>query len=149
MTTSALTGFTLSVDDLDAAAAWYGDSFGLTTAGRFGLEPYQLEGVVLGSDAGWTLELLHRTGSTGRDRVAHPLDAALLRGLAGVQVDVDDLDATLSRLETAGATVLMPAHPGPSGMSAFVADPEGNVIRLRDPHAPTPPPPPGAPGAPA
>ncbi len=137
-----LSGYTLAVENLESAVDWYTTHFGLQQVAEFALPPYDLQGRVLASENGWSIELLERAGATPRARVEHPLDAALLTGCTNVQLDVADLEGALERFATGGVEVLMPAHPGPGGLTAFIADADGNVIRLR-----TPGPPPSAPPA--
>jgi len=144
MTAPTLSGYTLAVSDLDATSAWYRRQFALTAVGDFALEPYDLRGVALAAPNGWSIELLQRAGASAADAVAHPLDTALRTGYGFVQLDVDDLEATVAAVVADGGAALMPPHPGPGGLAAFVADPEGNVLRLRDPAAPVPPPGPQA-----
>lgn len=127
-----LSGYTLAVTDLESATEWYCTHFELTAVGAFDLPAYALRAKILATDDGWNIELLQRADMTPRERVSHPLDAALLSGYATVQLDVVELGTAFASLVDAGAEPLMPPHPGPSGLAAVIADPDGNLIRLRE-----------------
>jgi hypothetical protein len=48
-----------------------------------------------------------------------------------VVIDVDSIDATVTKVEGAGGSVVVPKQPvGAMGFTAYVKDPEGNVIGL-------------------
>lgn len=143
-----ITRIGLGVADLESQAAWYEANFGLTRTKTFALEPYALTSEILTSPDGWELELLRREGAVPGIRATHPLDTALTLGYGFVAVEVEDLEAAAPALVEAGARELMGAHPGPAGWSAFLADPEGNLLQLvakpgTMPDVPPPGPPPG------
>ena len=105
--------------DLDRSARWYADLLGVEPAARFdppGLVFFVLDGMRLLLDA----------GAPG----------------ALVYLAVDDVDATVSRLRTAGTEVAGEPHVifghdddtlGPAGTDewmAFVKDPDGHLVGL-------------------
>ena len=123
----------LSVADLAAMAAWYGDVFGFQVELTLRVEPLDLDIVMLvHPGAGDRLELLYRPGSTRPATPADPGEAALRQGLGHIAFDVPDLDTAFDRAVAAGAWPVMSPRPSPeSGVRmAFVADPEGNLVEL-------------------
>ncbi|MFO0318457.1 MAG: VOC family protein [Hyphomonadaceae bacterium] len=45
-------------------------------------------------------------------------------------IGVDDLEATVARMKSARATILVEAVRGPAGQQALVSDPSGNPVEL-------------------
>lgn len=45
-------------------------------------------------------------------------------------IGVDDLEATVARMKSAGATFFVEAVRGPAGQQALVSDPSGNPVEL-------------------
>lgn len=101
--------------DVDAAAAFYGGLFG------------------------WTFEDAMPPDAPGRYLIAK-LNGQDVGGIAGTDngagawntyIAVDDADASVQRLVTAGAAVLSaPAEAGEGGRGAALADPEGAEFRV-------------------
>ncbi len=94
---------------------------------------------------GWDLQsmpgmdyLMVATGPTGDQG---PSESGFINGGMGprtgrfaaptVVVDVQDIDATLAQVESAGGSVVEPKGPvGDMGWTAYFADSEGNVVGL-------------------
>jgi glyoxylase I family protein len=81
---------------------------------------------------GYRLELLHRHGSAGGGKAAHPGEAALREGYWHIAFDVTDLDAAYERAVARGARPVMAPGPSPERgvRMAWVADPEGKAVEL-------------------
>ena len=125
----------LAVADLDAAASWFCEVFGLVRELALRVEPLDLSiEMLIYPGYGYRLELLHRPGSAGTPggKPAHPGEAALRHGYGHVAFDVTDLDAAYERAVAYGARPVMPPCPSPEPgvRMAFVADPEGNLVEL-------------------
>ncbi|MDH6502550.1 VOC family protein [Streptomyces sp. SAI-149] len=123
----------LSVADLAAQEAWYGDAFGLTEAEeRIEMPEAGVRTVVLSDGAGLRVEFVERSGSSP---VAHgdPFAATSTQTFTHLALQVPDLGAVFARLTTeCGAAAVSPPAPGATeGMRyAYVADPEGNLLEL-------------------
>jgi len=124
----------LAVGDLDAMTSWYADALELAVEFEFAVEHADLRGVMLCSEAGHRIELLHRPGAVVGLRAADPVEAALTRGFGHVAFDVPDVDSAYDALVRSGATDRMSPRPSPEPgvRMAYVADPEGNLIELLD-----------------
>src|SRR5690242_15905132 len=135
----------LAVADLEAAAAWFCDVFGLVPELSLKVDAIDLSiEMLIHPSFGYRIELLHRpgtgaTGATGATagarpggKPANPAEAALRAGYGHVAFDVADLDAAWDRAVARGARPVMPPCPAPEPgvRMAFVADPEGNLIEL-------------------
>jgi catechol 2,3-dioxygenase-like lactoylglutathione lyase family enzyme len=131
----------LCVADLERALRFWRDGLGfrerssLDVAGAaaetlLGLRDLELRAVYLERD-GLRLELLHFASPGARD---HPALRAMNQvGLTHLSLRVDDLDATLARLEGCGGRVLAEtrvAIPVAKTRAAFVLDPDGTRIEL-------------------
>jgi lactoylglutathione lyase len=124
----------LSVADLEAMTTWYADALGLTVEFDFALDHVDFRGVMLRSNHGYRIELLHRPGSAAGIQAGSPLDAALTRGYGHLALDVPLVDEAYDELVAAGATDRMSPRPSPEPgvRMAYVADPEGNLVELLD-----------------
>lgn len=125
----------LAVADLEAAAAWFCDVFGLVPELSLKVDAIDLSiEMLIHPSFGYRIELLHRpgTGAAPGGKPASPAEAALRAGYGHVAFDVADLDAAWDRAVTRGARPVMPPCPAPEPgvRMAFVADPEGNLIEL-------------------
>jgi lactoylglutathione lyase len=123
----------LSVADLDGAASWFCDVFGLVPELALQVEPLDLSiQMLIHPQHGYRLELLRRPGSAAGGKPDTPAEAALRDGYGHVAFDVTDLDAAYDRAVVRGARSVMPpcASPEPGVRMAFVADPEGNLVEL-------------------
>ncbi len=96
------------VDDLDAAARFFSEGLGLEEAFRDGDRfcAFSVGGVMIALAA-------------GEERLANA---------TAVSFKVDDVPATVSRLEAAGATVLRAPEEGPHEIRAVLRDPSGNPV---------------------
>jgi predicted enzyme related to lactoylglutathione lyase len=115
------------IDDVPAAADFYTTHFGFTVA--FDTSP------AFADVRRGPLRLLLSGPATSGAR-ATPDDAATA-GRSRIQLAVDDLDAEIDRLRTAGLTFRSDPVSGPGGRQILVADPAGNLIELFQP-APLP-----------
>lgn len=114
------------VDDVRAAVDFYTSHLGFTVAFEF--PPFA--DVRRGP-----LRLLLSGPATSGAR-ATPDDAATA-GRNRIHLIVDDLDAEIDRLRTAGLTFRSDPVSGPGGRQILLADPAGNLIELFQP-APRP-----------
>ena len=78
--------------------------------------------------------LLSGPGSSGAR--ATPTDASAA-GRNRIHLSVDDLDAEIERLRSAGLTFRSDIVAGPGGRQILLADPAGNLIELFTPAAPS------------
>jgi lactoylglutathione lyase len=123
----------LAVADLDAAAAWFCDVFGLTRELTLTVDALDLGiEMLIHPTFGYRLELLHRPGSSADRKPATPGEAALREGYGHVAFDVADLDGAFDRAVARGARPVMAPGPSPEPgvRMAFLADPEGNLVEL-------------------
>jgi predicted enzyme related to lactoylglutathione lyase len=114
--------FEIPYDDGDRARRFYGETFGWQLQEMPGMD-YTL--VVSGpsGDAGPSEAGFINGGMLAREESASSGPV--------VVIDVDDIDATLSTIEQTGGSVVVPKQPvGTMGFTAYVKDPEGNVIGL-------------------
>ena len=129
MTTTApteLASVRYLVDDVPAAVDFYTTHLGFTVA----FASPAIAAVVRGP-----LRLLLSGPATSGAR-ATPDDAATA-GRNRIHLIVDDLDAEIDRLGTAGLTFRSDPVSGPGGRQILLADPAGNLIELFQP-APLP-----------
>lgn len=110
------------VDDVPAAREFYTTHLGFTVA--FAAPPFA--DVRRGS-----LRLLLSGPATSGAR-ATPDDAATA-GRNRIHLIVDDLDAEIDRLRTAGLSFRGDPVSGPGGRQILLADPAGNLIELFQP----------------
>jgi lactoylglutathione lyase len=111
----------LRVADLDRSLAFY-SALGYEVVGSVeGTAFGTLTMLKLPDDAFVTLELVHASGATGG-----------LGGLNHVVVQVESMDATVSRLADRGISVRPPSSPDGSAdfLTAEVFDPDGYRIEL-------------------
>ncbi len=123
----------LAVADLQAAASWFCDVFGLVPELTLRVDALDLSIEMLVHPVhGYRLELLHRPGSQAGRKPGTPGEAALREGYGHMAFDVTDVDRAYSRALARGARPVMPPRPSPEPgvRMAFVADPEGNLIEL-------------------
>jgi catechol 2,3-dioxygenase-like lactoylglutathione lyase family enzyme len=121
----------LSVADLGAARAFYGQALGFEAEHEFEL-PGGIRGLMLKLESGGRLELFQHPASAGGLRAPTPLEALATRGYGHVAVGAPDIDAVYARALAAGASERVPPRPSPEpGVRfAFLADPEGNLVEL-------------------
>lgn len=113
----------LSTPDPEASKAFYGGLFGW----EFTAEP---------TDQGEPYHMAHKKGAAvaGMMRQMPEQAAQGMPPMWASYVSVDDVDATVAKVEPAGGAVLMPPMDVmDSGRMALVADPTGGVIGLWQP----------------
>ena len=125
----------VSVSDLAAATEWWCRAIALTVEYRVEPPGTDLTGVMLVHASGYRVELLHRPGSLAFPAPTGPEEAAGRRGYGHLCLRVDDVAAAFGALLATGASARRapagsPARPGAT--TAFVADPDGNLIELLD-----------------
>lgn len=114
--------FEIPADEPERAQAFYRDVFGW----RINSVPEMEYALLLTAD----------TDENGVVTTPGAINGGMLRrqgAITGpvVTVGVDDLEATLAHVEKAGGTVVVPRTAvGDMGFSAYVTDPEGNVVGL-------------------
>ena len=111
------------VQNVDAAIEFYRDHLG------FALEAHPAPGFAMLTGADLTL-LLNEPGAGGAG-AAMP-DGAVPEpgGWSRFQLPVEDLDATVERLTTAGVNFRGPVVTGKGGRQALALDPSGNLVEL-------------------
>ena len=117
--------YELMTTDPDAATEFYGDVVGWTIGERIpGDQDYRMIGRSDGGFAGGVLGLTSEMQQHG----AKPIWLGY--------IGVDDVDATVSKIEAKGGKTLMPAFDIPQGRIAMVADPQGNPFYVMKPIPP-------------
>jgi len=124
----------LNVGDLPGMTRWYAEALDLKVEFEFALAGVDFGGVMLRSEDGCRIELLHRAGSQPGMQAQSPVEAALTRGYGHFALDVPDVDRAYAALVGHGASDRMSPRPSPEPgvRMAYVADPEGNLIELVD-----------------
>ena len=130
----------LAVADLEAAAAWFCDVFGLVPELSLRVDAIDLSIEMLDpprvrlprSSCCTVRGGMPMTWPGPRASLRTPAAAARREGYGHVAFDVADLDAAYDRAVARGARPVMPPCPAPEPgvRMAFVADPEGNLIEL-------------------
>ncbi|MDQ7805458.1 VOC family protein [Amycolatopsis sp. A133] len=115
------------VDDVPAAVDFYTTHLGFTV--RMSAGPAFAD-VVRGP-----LRLL-LSGPASSGARATPADAAAA-GRNRIHLVVDDLDAEIARLTTAGLAFRTDVVSGPGGRQILLADPAGNLVELFQPAHPS------------
>lgn len=124
----------ISVQDLPAQIKWYGDVLGFhkVVLNYTALQPL-FHTVQLMNSIGTVVELQRHADSArlDADEIINPLDRARYQGIFHLALKVNDINATYKYLGQSGATpVAPPSWVDPYGWSAFVADPERNIIEI-------------------
>ena len=115
------------IDDVRAAVDFYTTHLGFTVA---------LDAAPAFADVRRGPLRLLLSGPTSSGARATPDDAASA-GRNRIHLIVDDLDAEIDRLRTAGLAFRSDPMSGPGGRQILLADPAGNLIELFQP-APSP-----------
>jgi len=133
----------LTVTDLDAAIAWYGEVFGLGVLqgptviggdeGRvrdiFGSGVGDFRIAYLGSEAGTQLQLFEFTVPSVERRVES--FEFWRTGISHIGLACADVPASVARLEAHGGRRRSSIHGAPPGLVyCYCEDPDGNVIEL-------------------
>ncbi|MCJ1456112.1 hypothetical protein MMC28_006471 [Mycoblastus sanguinarius] len=124
----------ISVANLPAQIKWYSDILGFDklVLNYTALLPL-FHTVQLMDSVGTVVELQSYANSTRLDvdKILNPLNRAAYQGIFHFALRVDDLNATYTYLGKQGVTLVAPPScVDPYGCSAFVADPEENIIEL-------------------
>lgn len=117
--------YELMTTDPDGATAFYGNVVGWKISESIpGNQDYRMIGRSDGGFAGGVLGLTDEMRQHG----ARPIWLGY--------IGVDDVDATVSKIEAKGGKALMPAFDIPQGRIAMVADPQGNPFYVMKPIPP-------------
>jgi len=122
----------LSVADLEAAEAFYTNTFGFARQLAFELSPHPIRGVMLTHPGGFRLELFEHSASVPGLQATTPIEAHATRGYNHFALRSADIVGLWERAIEAGASAVMPPadSPEPGVRFAFLADPEGNLLEL-------------------
>lgn len=113
------------VGDVAEAASFYVDHFGFT-----------LDMDAIPAFAEVSRGALHLLLSGPKSSAARPMNDGAQPGPGGwnrIHLLVDDLDAEVSRLRTAGVTFRSDPVRGPGGTQVLAVDPSGNLVELFQP----------------
>ena len=125
----------LSVADLDAMIAWYGQALGFAEELRFEIAGAGISGAMLRRPDGVGLELLHHPDATHRPP-GDPSSAIRAGGYGHWALTVDDVATIHAELVAAGGREVWsprPAPPPARGAMSYLTDPEGNLLELVEP----------------
>lgn len=128
--------FAVSVPDLARSEAWYARAFGLRPSFRYAAPDDSVRLVVL-EGAQLSIELQQHRGAQARS--APPDSPFLQHGVFKVGVAVDDLDASVQRLQAAGARLLVAPFAQGGRRSAVLSDPDGTFLQLMQTLSPAQP----------
>jgi|BarGraNGADG00312_2_1021985.scaffolds.fasta_scaffold33927_3 predicted enzyme related to lactoylglutathione lyase len=114
--------FEIPFDDGDRARSFYQTAFGWSI-------------MTMPEMGGYTLVSTGPTGEQGPSEPGYIGGGMMQRadGFRGpvITVDVDDIDASLAKVEELGGTTVRPRQEvGQMGFSAYFTDPEGNLMGL-------------------
>ena len=130
--TISLRGVHVTVDDPDAALAFYRDTLGMTVRNEVANGGFRW--ITLSIDSQPEIQLVLSQPHAGRSlEVGDALAALLAKGvLPMIQIRCDDLDATFDKIATApGVEVLEePANQFWGVRDFAVRDPAGNMVRV-------------------
>jgi catechol 2,3-dioxygenase-like lactoylglutathione lyase family enzyme len=115
------------VDDVDAAIAFYTEQLGFEVQMRPGpgFAALRLDDLRL---------LVNATGGPGGASQSVAAGDPEPGGWNRIQLEVDDLEATVERLRASGATFRGDIVVGRGGKQILVDDPSGNCVELFEPH---------------
>jgi catechol 2,3-dioxygenase-like lactoylglutathione lyase family enzyme len=114
------------VDDVDAAIPFYTDMLG------FKLEMHPAPGFAALSRGDLQL-LLNRPGAGGAGQAMPDGQTPAPGGWNRIQIEVEDLQATVDKLTSAGARFRNQILTGNGGKQILINDPSGNPIELFQP----------------
>jgi catechol 2,3-dioxygenase-like lactoylglutathione lyase family enzyme len=130
--TISLSGVHVTVDDIDAAVAFYRDILGLTVRNEVSNGGFRW--ITLVTDSQPEIQIVLSQPHAGRSQEDGDALAALLAkgALTMIQLRSDDLDATFDKIATApGVEVLQePASQFWGVRDAAFRDPAGNMVRI-------------------
>jgi catechol 2,3-dioxygenase-like lactoylglutathione lyase family enzyme len=128
----SLSGVHVTVDDIDAALAFYRDTLGLTVRNEVANDGFRW--ITLVTDTQPDIQIVLSEPHAGRSKEDGDALAALLAkgALTMIQLRSDNLDATFDKIATTpGVEVLQePANQFWGVRDAAVRDPAGNMIRI-------------------
>jgi catechol 2,3-dioxygenase-like lactoylglutathione lyase family enzyme len=128
----SLSGVHVTVDDIDAALAFYRDTLGLTVRNEVANDGFRW--ITLVTDSQPDIQIVLSEPHAGRSKEDGDALAALLAkgALTMIQLRSDNLDATFDKIATTpGVEVLQePANQFWGVRDAAVRDPAGNMIRI-------------------
>lgn len=125
MPTETYAGVRYVVDDVQAAIDFY--------TGHLGFSLHTAVAPAFADVVRGPLRLL-LSGAASSGARATPADSDVA-GRNRIQLQVDDLDAEVSRLRTAGLAFRSDVVSGPGGRQILIADPAGNLVELFEPRA--------------
>jgi catechol 2,3-dioxygenase-like lactoylglutathione lyase family enzyme len=114
------------VNDVDAVIPFYTDMLG------FKLEMHPAPGFASLSRGDLQL-LLNRPGAGGAGQAMPDSQRPAPGGWNRIQIEVDDLEATVEKLRKAGARFRNEIVTGNGGKQILVEDPSGNAVELFQP----------------
>jgi catechol 2,3-dioxygenase-like lactoylglutathione lyase family enzyme len=114
------------VDDVDAALPFYTELLG------FEVDMHPAPGFAALSRGELRL-LLNRPGAGGAGQSMPGGQTPAPGGWNRVQIEVEDIEATVARLQAAGAHFRNEVVTGNGGKQTLVEDPSGNAIELFEP----------------
>lgn len=122
----------IDVDDIAAQTAFYRNGFGLSIQHEATLPGFRFTFVLLGSPAGWAIELFKREGAAPRPLPDDPDGQHDILGIGHVCFTVPDVRVAHDHLVMLGAKsrIAPTQSPVPGVGLAYLADPEGNLIEL-------------------
>jgi catechol 2,3-dioxygenase-like lactoylglutathione lyase family enzyme len=128
----SLSGVHVTVDDIDAALAFYRDTLGLTVRNEVANDGFRW--ITLVTDSQPDIQIVLSEPHAGRSKEDGDALAALLAkgALTMIQLRTDNLDATFDKIATTpGVEVLQePANQFWGVRDAAVRDPAGNMVRI-------------------
>lgn len=128
----SLSGVHVTVDDIDAALAFYRDTLGLTVKNEVANDGFRW--ITLVTDSQPDIQIVLSEPHAGRSQEDGDALAALLAkgALTMIQLRSDNLDAAFDKIATTpGVEVLQePANQFWGVRDAAVRDPAGNMVRI-------------------
>jgi catechol 2,3-dioxygenase-like lactoylglutathione lyase family enzyme len=128
----SLSGVHVTVDDIDAALAFYRDTLGLTVRNEVANDGFRW--ITLVTDSQPDIQIVLSEPHAGRSQEDGDALAALLAkgALTMIQLRSDNLDAAFDKIATTpGVEVLQePANQFWGVRDAAVRDPAGNMVRI-------------------
>ena len=128
--------FAVSVPNLEASVKWYADVLGLTpVVSPPAATSAAAARIVVLSGPGLLVELIQPAGGFPEEDRRPPRERHLSRGIAKVGFHVDDLDATVARVQKRGGRVMGSAYSDErvGVRSVLVLDNDDNLIQLFEP----------------
>lgn len=120
----------VSVSDLEASMAWYGDMLGFELAERHDF-PEDAMRLAFMARGGFEIEIIEITGAPAFDAPA-PGNPATRQGWVKLAFETGDIDALYARLTAAGAQIHSPLSDSrrTGGRFFILLDPDGNQVQV-------------------